>query len=62
MVRASLPPPHKHNMRQLGALEPRLHEVIYGQDDAIEAITSAITLSRAGLRAENSSGADNDSR
>ncbi|MAQ15021.1 MAG: ATP-dependent Clp protease ATP-binding subunit ClpA [Sandaracinus sp.] len=38
---------------QLGALEPRLHEVIYGQDDAIEAITSAITLSRAGLRAEN---------
>ena len=38
---------------QLGALEPRLREVIFGQDDAIDAITSAITLSRAGLRASD---------
>ena len=38
---------------QLGSLEPRLREVIFGQDDAIDAIASAITLSRAGLRADN---------
>lgn len=38
---------------QLADLEPRLRKVIFGQDDAIEAITSAITLSRAGLRADN---------
>ncbi len=38
---------------QLADLEPRLRKVIFGQDDAIEAITSAITLSRAGLRAND---------
>lgn len=34
-------------------LEPTLKKHIFGQDEAIEAITSAITLSRAGLRADN---------
>jgi len=38
---------------QLADLEPRLQKQIFGQDGAIEAITSAITLSRAGLRADN---------
>ncbi|MFO0693427.1 MAG: ATP-dependent Clp protease ATP-binding subunit ClpA [Polyangiales bacterium] len=33
-------------------LEPALRRVIYGQDEAIENLVSAITLSRAGLRAE----------
>jgi ATP-dependent Clp protease ATP-binding subunit ClpA len=35
----------------LRALEPELKKVIYGQDTAIEAIASAITLSRSGLGA-----------
>ena len=34
----------------LGDLESDLKAVIYGQDDAIEAVASAIKLSRAGLR------------
>ena len=34
----------------LGDLESELKAVIYGQDDAIEAVASAIKLSRAGLR------------
>lgn len=38
---------------QLKNLEPRLKKHIFGQDDAIETIVSAITLSRAGLRADN---------
>jgi ATP-dependent Clp protease ATP-binding subunit ClpA len=37
----------------LGDLEAELKKVIYGQDDAIEAVTSAIKLSRAGLRDPN---------
>ncbi|NLY93522.1 MAG: ATP-dependent Clp protease ATP-binding subunit ClpA [Myxococcales bacterium] len=36
---------------RLRDLEPELKKVIYGQDEAIEALSSAITLSRAGLRA-----------
>jgi len=35
----------------LAALEPELKKVIYGQDRAIESITSAIKLSRSGLGA-----------
>ncbi len=38
---------------QLKDLEPRLQKVIFGQDEAIEKIASAITLSRAGLRADH---------
>ena len=38
---------------QLKDLEPRLKSTIFGQDEAIELITSAITLSRAGLRADD---------
>jgi len=37
----------------LGDLEGDLKKVIYGQDDAIEAVASAIKLSRAGLRDPN---------
>ncbi|MBK8591661.1 MAG: ATP-dependent Clp protease ATP-binding subunit ClpA [Sandaracinaceae bacterium] len=37
---------------QLRGLGPALQKVIYGQDDAIETITTAITLARAGLRAD----------
>ncbi|MCB9633676.1 MAG: ATP-dependent Clp protease ATP-binding subunit ClpA [Sandaracinus sp.] len=37
---------------QLKDLEPKLKAQIFGQDDAIEAITDAITLQRAGLRAD----------
>jgi ATP-dependent Clp protease ATP-binding subunit ClpA len=36
---------------RLRDLEPELRKVIFGQDDAIEALGAAITLSRAGLRA-----------
>jgi ATP-dependent Clp protease ATP-binding subunit ClpA len=36
--------------KQLAELEPALKRVIYGQDAAIEALASAIKLSRAGLR------------
>jgi ATP-dependent Clp protease ATP-binding subunit ClpA len=35
---------------KLADLEPELRGVIFGQDDAIEACVSAITLARAGLR------------
>jgi ATP-dependent Clp protease ATP-binding subunit ClpA len=35
----------------LKELEPELHRVIFGQDEAVEQVVSAITLSRAGLRA-----------
>jgi len=38
---------------QLKDLEPRLKSHIFGQDAAIETIGSAITLSRAGLRADH---------
>ena len=38
---------------QLRELEPTLRKVIFGQDPAIETICSAITLSRAGLRADH---------
>ena len=37
---------------QLKDLEPKLKAQIFGQDEAIEAITDAITLQRAGLRAD----------
>ncbi len=37
---------------QLKELGPELHKVIFGQDEAIEKVVSAITLSRAGLRAD----------
>jgi ATP-dependent Clp protease ATP-binding subunit ClpA len=33
-------------------LAPKLREVIFGQNDAIDAVVDAITLSRAGLRAD----------
>jgi len=33
-------------------LEPKLREVIYGQDEAVENLVGAITLSRAGLRGD----------
>ncbi len=36
--------------KQLGNLEEELRQVIYGQDGAIKEITSAIKLSRSGLR------------
>ncbi len=36
----------------LKELEPALKRVIFGQDQAIDAVVSAITLSRAGLRAD----------
>jgi ATP-dependent Clp protease ATP-binding subunit ClpA len=38
---------------QLKELGPELRKVIYGQDDAVDKVVSAITLARAGLRAEN---------
>ncbi len=37
---------------QLKELRPTLEKQIFGQDDAIERVTDAITLSRAGLRAD----------
>ncbi|MDH3728454.1 MAG: AAA family ATPase, partial [Myxococcales bacterium] len=37
---------------QLKELGPELHKVIFGQDEAIEKVVSAITLARAGLRAD----------
>jgi ATP-dependent Clp protease ATP-binding subunit ClpA len=39
--------------KALGNLESELKQVIFGQDDAIKAMTSAIKLSRAGLRDPN---------
>ena len=38
---------------QLKELGPELHKVIFGQDAAIEKVVSAITLARAGLRADH---------
>ena len=38
---------------QLKELGPELHKVIYGQDEAIDKVVSAITLARAGLRADS---------
>jgi ATP-dependent Clp protease ATP-binding subunit ClpA len=38
---------------QLKELGPDLRKVIFGQDDAVEKVVSAITLARAGLRAEH---------
>jgi ATP-dependent Clp protease ATP-binding subunit ClpA len=37
---------------QLRELGPELHKVLFGQDEAIEKVVSAITLARAGLRAD----------
>ena len=39
--------------QQLKELGPTLQRVIFGQDDAIETISTAITLARAGLRADD---------
>ncbi|MFW2390408.1 MAG: ATP-dependent Clp protease ATP-binding subunit ClpA [Polyangiales bacterium] len=38
---------------QLKELGPELRKVIFGQDEAIDKVVSAITLARAGLRADN---------
>jgi ATP-dependent Clp protease ATP-binding subunit ClpA len=38
---------------QLKELGPELRKVIFGQDDAVDKVVSAITLARAGLRAEH---------
>jgi ATP-dependent Clp protease ATP-binding subunit ClpA len=38
---------------QLKELGPELRKVIFGQDDAVDQVVSAITLSRAGLRADH---------
>jgi ATP-dependent Clp protease ATP-binding subunit ClpA len=38
---------------QLKELGPELRKVIYGQDEAVDKVVSAITLARAGLRADN---------
>jgi ATP-dependent Clp protease ATP-binding subunit ClpA len=38
---------------QLKELGPELRKVIFGQDDAVDKVVSAITLARAGLRADN---------
>ncbi len=38
---------------QLRELGPELRKVIFGQDEAIDKVVSAITLARAGLRADN---------
>jgi ATP-dependent Clp protease ATP-binding subunit ClpA len=38
---------------QLRELAPELRKVIFGQDEAIDKVVSAITLARAGLRADN---------
>ncbi len=38
---------------QLRELGPELRKVIFGQDDAVDKVVSAITLARAGLRAED---------
>ncbi|MDH5493648.1 MAG: AAA family ATPase, partial [Myxococcales bacterium] len=38
---------------QLELLEPELRKVIFGQNEAIDSLANAITLSRAGLRAES---------
>ena len=40
----------REHLKELG---PELKKQIFGQDEAIETVTSAITLTRAGLRAEN---------
>ena len=40
----------REHLKELG---PELRKVIYGQDPAIETVASAITLSRAGLRADH---------
>ena len=38
---------------KMKALAPRLHSVIFGQDEAIERVVAAITLARSGLRAQD---------
>jgi len=38
---------------QLKELGPELRKVIFGQDDAVDKVVSAITLARAGLRADH---------
>ncbi|MGD8826008.1 MAG: AAA family ATPase, partial [Myxococcales bacterium] len=38
---------------QLKELAPELRKVIFGQDDAVDKVVSAITLARAGLRADD---------
>ncbi|MEM9250602.1 MAG: AAA family ATPase, partial [Pseudomonadota bacterium] len=49
---ARIPPKNvsKDDAQVLADLEPTLKRVVFGQDNAIEALTSAIKLARAGLR------------
>jgi len=49
---ARIPPKNvsKDDAQVLADLEPTLKRVVFGQDQAIEALTSAIKLARAGLR------------
>ncbi len=49
---ARIPPKSvsKNDAETLRTLEPNLKRVVFGQDSAIEALSSAIKLSRAGLR------------
>ncbi len=42
-----------HERDQLKELGPELHKVIFGQEEAIDKVVSAITLARAGLRADH---------
>lgn len=51
MARVPVQAVSKDEQSKLKQLEPELRRVIFGQDEAIESLVSAITLSRAGLRA-----------
>ncbi|NLE48821.1 MAG: ATP-dependent Clp protease ATP-binding subunit ClpA [Sandaracinaceae bacterium] len=51
MARVPVQAVSKDEQSKLRELEPALRSVIFGQDEAIESLVSAITLSRAGLRA-----------
>ncbi len=53
MARVPVEAVNAHERDRLRDLEPELRRVIFGQDAAIETLVSAITLSRAGLRAED---------
>ena len=53
MARVPVEAVNSEEADSLRDLEPTLKKFIFGQDDAIEEITSAITLSRAGLRADD---------
>jgi ATP-dependent Clp protease ATP-binding subunit ClpA len=52
MARVPVEAVNAHERDRLRDLEPALREVIFGQDSAIDTLVSAITLSRAGLRAD----------